>query len=466
VKLIGCWVAAGLAFVPAASAAFPGRDGLLAVTPAAGHGVLLVNAHGAQQRRICANVDGCGTLVQPRWSADGRALTFTPQDRLGALGTTQLVYPDGSCLNCQITGNTVLAAFTPTPGLLTAIADGRLVKIGSDGVIRATLTTAGVADAVSSVHGELAVVDGAGVLVGYPGHLKPIGPGSDPSWSPGGGQLVIVRGDRLAIVNAGTRRVVRRLVTGAAPAWSPNGHSIAFIGRDDDVEIVPVSGGKPRRVGTVRGLSVDWQPIPKHAPAGCVAPPGSKVIASSESGVVTAYPIGSPGAIPGPSAVMGCLRTSGDERLLELYHGLVDNDSDGVSEAAAAGTYGAVVSFDHDLHYGGEDETATVYDLATGGESPTLGGESIDCPDYGPGPCAPSMDDLVANSSGYTAVHTVLQGETTATEQILASDSTGVHILDSTPPTTATSPALSNLALTGNTLTWENDGAPRSAQLN
>ncbi len=80
------------------------------------------------------------------------------------------------------------------------------------------------------------------------------------------------------------------------------------------------------------------------------------------------------------------------------------------------------------------------------------------------------------NSEGFTAVHTsVTQLATTiasaaqVTEQILAVDSTGMHVEDTVtesesgynlPP-----PHLTDLQLTGDTLTWLHDGSPRTATL-
>ena len=77
-----------VAVVPGrAAAAFPGRDGLLAVAPRDGRGVVLVGADGRGARRICTDV--CASAVRPRWSPDGRAIVFAnPQIRI--------VYTDGS----------------------------------------------------------------------------------------------------------------------------------------------------------------------------------------------------------------------------------------------------------------------------------------------------------------------------------------------------------------------------------
>jgi hypothetical protein len=50
------------------------------------------------------------------------------------------------------------------------------------------------------------------------------------------------------------------------------------------------------------------------------------------------------------------------------------------------------------------------------------------------------------------------------TEKILAADHTGVHTLD-TVTSNAPGPLLSDLSLSGTSLTWTHTGAPESAQL-
>ena len=50
-------------------------------------------------------------------------------------------------------------------------------------------------------------------------------------------------------------------------------------------------------------------------------------------------------------------------------------------------------------------------------------------------------------------------------EQIQATDSIGVHTLDSITEPDGSPAALTNLALTGDTLTWDDNGTQRSAPL-
>lgn len=77
------------------------------------------------------------------------------------------------------------------------------------------------------------------------------------------------------------------------------------------------------------------------------------------------------------------------------------------------------------------------------------------------------MDTLVVGSDAVSAVHTTVSdnGSTSTVEQIQASDGTGVHALDSITRPDGSPPALTNLTLTGDTLTWQHNGSPRSAQL-
>jgi hypothetical protein len=56
-------------------------------------------------------------------------------------------------------------------------------------------------------------------------------------------------------------------------------------------------------------------------------------------------------------------------------------------------------------------------------------------------------------------------GCTCTVEQIQASDKTGVHTLDSATELDGSPPQLTGLSLTGDTLNWNHDGVPRSAQL-
>jgi hypothetical protein len=104
------------------------------------------------------------------------------------------------------------------------------------------------------------------------------------------------------------------------------------------------------------------------------------------------------------------------------------------------------------------------YDLRSASELPTREIRT-DCAAQATG------DQPVVGSDAVMAVHVTLvhpgsffsSGGTV--EQIQASDSTGAHTLDSVTEPDGSPPALTDLTLTGDTLTWEHNGSPRSAQL-
>ena len=120
--------------------------------------------------------------------------------------------------------------------------------------------------------------------------------------------------------------------------------------------------------------------------------------------------------------------------------------------------------------------TVEVFDLRTGAKAPTLGGEQVSCGDYSY-ECVSGMDELVLGSDGFTAAHTTLLFYNDATvpfsadrtEQIVARDSTGVHVLDTvaaqSPASQPVTSSLTGLQLSGDTLTWDHAGASESVVL-
>lgn len=76
---MGCWVVLVMAIMaPPALAAFPGANGLLAVAPLTGRGLVLVNSAGGQEHRVCPHDadSSCGSDKRPDWSPDGQLLAF------------------------------------------------------------------------------------------------------------------------------------------------------------------------------------------------------------------------------------------------------------------------------------------------------------------------------------------------------------------------------------------------------
>jgi hypothetical protein len=374
-----------------ASAAFPGRNGLLAVQPLTGRGLVLVKARGGQERRICTDRVRCGKPHNPRWSPDGRALSFNASN-------IHLIYPDGSCLNCAIRGAGI-PAFTANPALVSFVTGGELAEDGIDGIYKATILKRSFSDAVWSAAGELAAVHAGQLWLGSPSALRAFGLGSSPSWSPDGSRVAVDRKGWVIVI--GVRHgSARRLVRGDNPAWSPDGRSIAFIDARHDLRVIPASGGRSRRVGSVRGYAVDWQPLPVTPPPLCVAPPGSTLLASSATGVVTTD------SNPWSSAYMGCLRSDGRERFLERLDSRAGNLASAVSAAAVGDRYAALANESEDLHYGGSSGSVVVFDLRTGAMVPGRGGESAYCQSQGGGSCEASIDQVAVGTDGVSAAHT------------------------------------------------------------
>lgn len=277
--VVGTLLAGLLVFAGSARAAFPGRDGLLAVQPLSGPGIVLVNADGHGGRRVCAQpADPCGAsrLVRPRWSPDGRALVVS---KPGMSGGLEVIYPNGSCLDCQAWqyDGWTDAAFTRNPTLLTAVTtvsngEVALVEYGVDGLRRSVLGRAEGSGYVWSSRGQLAQVFDGSIWIGSL-DAGPVTSGSAVSWSPDGRRIAFVRRGWL-MVGAVAGRSFRRVMRGSSPAWSPDGRTIAFFDRQHRLSIVRASGGRLRRIGGVTGSAVDWQPLPAKSPAACMTPPG------------------------------------------------------------------------------------------------------------------------------------------------------------------------------------------------
>jgi WD40-like Beta Propeller Repeat len=186
------------------------------------------------------------------------------------------------------------------------------------------------------------------------GRLYRIAIAEEPSWAPAGNRIAAAQQGWVVIVDVRNHRV-RRLARGSAPAFSPDGRWIAFVAPEHRLMIVAARGGRARRVGRVRAVSVDWQPRPRVPSPGCAAPPGSTVIASTRDAVITqdGMPPPAAGGIVSPVAYMGCLRADGRERLLDRF---ATNNIDGASwitSAVLAAPYAALTDHSADEHYGG-----------------------------------------------------------------------------------------------------------------
>ncbi len=431
------------------------------------------------------------------WSPDGSEIAFaTP-----GLNEPFVIYPDGSCLACPVpapSGSFYLDGWDPKfrPGFLP---DGRLVvsidvayppvgyppapqlgAVSTDGIGFRPFAISGFwRQPAWSPTGRLAAVR----RVGRKSEVFAIDPrirsarqvtrngASSPTWSPDGRRLAVVHRGWIELIGAGGGRV-RRLTRGAAPAWAPNGKEIAFVGAHHRLFVIAARGGRPRPVGHIHAARVDWQPVTGQPPSGCHAPAGSSVVAASPDATVVIDP-GPTGQYPDPTApafsVLGCLASDGRERLLESMSQSDSDNALGVGAVVVAGDYAALVNRRVNTHYGGSKDTVAVFDLRTGSPLADRGGESATCQDI---PCYTGVDQLVLGADAATAAHTFFTncGSTcTTAEQIVANDSTGTHTLDSittTGPYNPTPSSLSQLALSGHTLTWSHAGSARTAQLN
>jgi hypothetical protein len=473
-----------LVFVAAARAAFPGRNGLLAVQPLSGPGIVLVSANGRGERRVCAALaDSCAPfgirLVRPRWAPDGGSLVINEMEGSFNVGPFEVIYPGGSCLECHefFLGGWADGAYTGNPTLLTAVTDvalggtGALVEYGVDGPARRVLLTGAISDPVWSSRGQLALVRDGWIWAGSQGRLRRVARGGAPSWSPDGRQIAFVRSGWVRI-GAVHGRSFRRLLRGAAPAWSPDGSWIALFDRHHRLSVVPAGRGKVRRIGDVTGSTVDWQPLPAKPPARCLTPPGSSVIASSDTAIITVDNPQPPFDAFPTTAYLGCYRADGRERLLASYPypGYATED---VVDSSVAGPYAALAVNTANGHDQTMSSAVNVFDLRTGAELP--GGDLGMCGYQSSPPCASTIDQVVLGTDANSAVHMTVRDANCepvpqpncmyTVEEILARDRTGVRTLDSVNEPDGSPAQLTNLVLIGNTVTWEDNGTSRSAQL-
>jgi hypothetical protein len=414
-----------------------------------------------------------------------------------------VIYSDGSCLACAVPelldpyaedswDPNVGPGFLPD-GRLAVSVDGRLGAMNTDGMgfdpfsvsgspRQTAWSPTGQLAAVQSVNGkpEVFVINPA---TGSARQLTRDG-ASSPNWSPDGRRLAVVHGGWIELIGSHGGPVLR-LTRGGAPAWAPDGKQLAFVGAHDRLVVISVRGGRPRPVGHIRALRVDWQSVTGKPPRPCQAPAGSRVLAASPDATVTIDGSRQRTDRPvGAFSVVGCLTSDGHKRDL-VSMPPQDGDSSSsiwytVGVAAVAGDYAALVNkWEGPFH--GAGNAVAVFDLRTGTSVSKLGGERAECP-Y---PCYGSgIDQLVLGADGVTAAHTFVLTFTpyvpgqlySQVEQIVANDSTGTHILDSisiTPTYPYPLPdgftptlALSQPALSGDTLTWSHAGTPESAQLN
>jgi Tol biopolymer transport system component len=196
-------ILATLAFVPVASATFPGRNGLIAfhAETEQGQQIFTVRPNGHELRQI-TNVDGAAGL--PEWSPDGRRIAFTLNECSVAImdadGGNLTVLAEDPDL-CQ--GD---ASFTPDGSRLVysrfdfALEVGQIWSMRVDGSDQRFITGAGETDPNVSPDGQkisfkgppdgalfVANIDGSGVVQISPS----ISVTYKHDWSPDGQHLVV-----------------------------------------------------------------------------------------------------------------------------------------------------------------------------------------------------------------------------------------------------------------------------------
>ncbi len=424
-----CWLCAS------ATAAFPGRDGELAVQPLSGGGIVLVHPDGSGASQICTDRLLCGRPVTPRFSPDGRAIVFedAQSSRIAIVGA------DGSCLWCLL-GSALTGDLGSQPSFST---DGAVTFVGHGGAALDRIQLTGgrahraapgpVSDGLVSGRGGLAVVRIGWIYVrGASGKLRRLTRGRSPSWSPSGSYLAFSRGGWVWKIAADGGRAVR-LTRGSAPAWSPDRRRIAYIGSAGRVYTITAGGRQRRSVGTVRGREVDWQPLPRQA-VPCASGNGA-IVAQSRGSVVRQ-------AVSGGEGSSGSIGWNGCLRLLGVHHHLNGGphfggcyDFLGLSGIALAGRYSAM-GFAACDHEGPECQNiVAVYDLSRGSAASSFEPQDDSC--------LSMIDSLRVDSSGFSAwrVRTALGQTSTSLSSIscpsaalcVAGDAAG-NILTSTNP--------------------------------
>jgi Tol biopolymer transport system component len=303
-----------LGMPPAASAAFPGENGRiafkwfelredeLALNPSTVKHSIDVGRPGGQGHhslRFCEEVDGqpdsgdCAIeYLSPAWSPDGKRLAFDAGAQLAVMrsdGTGFRLLP-------QVTANDGEPAWSPDGRRLVLTGpppsggrnDLHVLELASGEPYR--LTSDGGRSPAWSSRNRIAFTSGGSMDRPGTGATYTIRPGggglrllarraSDPSWSPGGTRLVVVRPRRrvtsLWVVRADGSGL-RRMVTPGAddperPCWSPDGRQIAYTGfggtlvaqRLRDRRIREVVRGGSGSEYSFAASSPDWQPLPR-----------------------------------------------------------------------------------------------------------------------------------------------------------------------------------------------------------
>jgi Tol biopolymer transport system component len=260
-------------------AAYPGKNGRLAVEGDTRPGIWTVKPNGDALHRVTGKK---GFPFNPQWSPNGRWIAFTQG------GSLWKIHPDGTgrlrlargvasdiSTNVSWSPNGRMLVFNKKDDLWTVHADGtspKRITSKADVELAPAWSPAGgviafqFRDAVTA-DDELRLIKPNGTgEVSIPNTVN----GAEPDWSPNGTRLVYQwLGNGIALINPnGTGRTVfagNGKFFVADPAWSPSGEQIAYAHNrgTDNTQIVykRVSGG-PEHVVIARHhwFSPSWQP--------------------------------------------------------------------------------------------------------------------------------------------------------------------------------------------------------------
>ena len=315
VLLVIAGATAALAIPAPAQAAFPGANGTIAFGWAERHedelgqmpstakrsiDVARPGGQGRRSLRACMEVDGqpdsgdCAIeYLSPAWAPGGKRVAFDAGTRLAVMrsdGTgfrllPQVTSDDGEPAWSPDGGRLVLSGVEEVAGEsdlhVLDVATGRSRRLTSDGGRSPAWSSR---NRIAFTRGGSPSRPGTGAVY----TLRPGGSGlrllarraSNPTWSPHGTRLVVVRPfrtlTRLWVVRAdGTG--LRRMVTPGAdnpqqPCWSPDGRQIAYTGfegnlvaqRLRDRRIRQVAPGGVNAESSLAASSPDWQPLPRR----------------------------------------------------------------------------------------------------------------------------------------------------------------------------------------------------------